>query len=159
VYLNPLRPGAMGPYTDTTAPEVHALEVEHAQQPRALDSVSGAVDLVIETSDKPSVAVPAPWDRVAGMPALVRWRIVGITRWATAVDFRETIPSANAFSSVFAQWTRQNHENHEGRYRIYLVHGWNAAAVRDGAYKVEVEAADIRGNTAHFVSTIKVLNP
>jgi hypothetical protein len=158
-YVNPLRAGAMGPYADTTMPAVQSLEVEHAQRQLARRAVSGTVDLVVSTSDEPPLGVPAPWQGLRAVPALIRWRIVGITRWATAVDFRETIPSAGAFSSVFAQWTRQNHENHPGRYRVYLVHGWNARGVPNGSYNIQVQAADIRGNTAHFVSVIEVVNP
>jgi hypothetical protein len=158
-YLNPLRPGAMGPYADTTVPSVDDFEIERGQRQLALRAVSGSVDLVVETSDEVPLAVPAPWDGLPAIPALIRWRIVGVTRWATAVDFRETIPSAGAFASVFANGTTQNRTHVPGRYRIYLARGWNAGNLQTGAYKVEVRATDIRGNTAHFVSTIKVVNP
>jgi hypothetical protein len=85
------------------------------------------------------------------MPAVVRWRVVGtggpVTQWQTAVDFRETIPPASAFASVYAKWTRQNHPEHPGRYRVYLAHSWNCAQLKPGWYRIEVEASDTRSNT------------
>jgi hypothetical protein len=158
-YLNPLRPGAMGPYSDMTVPSIDAFDIERGQRQLALNSVSGAVDLVVETSDEVPLAVPSPWDGLPAIPALIRWRVVGVTRWQTAVDFRMTIPSASAFPDVFARGTTQNRTHVPGRYRTYLAHGWNAGNLGSGTYKVEVKATDVRGNTAHFVSTIKVVNP
>ena len=51
------------------------------------------------------------------------------------------------FGSVFARWTRQNHPNRPGRYRIYLAHAWNSAQLPAGNYRIEVSACDSRGNT------------
>jgi hypothetical protein len=162
-YLNPLRLGAMGPYVDRTKPVVGAVQLEHDGHPVRLSSAQGTLDIVAEVSDRTPIAAPHPWSDTPVMPALVRWRLHGskgraITGWATAVDFTETIPPAGAFDSVFAQWTRQNHPNHRGRYRIYLAHGWNSSAVPDGVYGVEVEAADIRGNRTRAVFSLTVVN-
>jgi hypothetical protein len=161
-YVNPLRFGAMGPYVDRTKPTVAAVELEHDGSPVRLASAHGTVDIVAEVSDTTPLAVPPPWTDLPVMPALVRWRLLGaggaMTRWATAVDFTWTIPSAGAFDEVFARWTRQNHPNHRGRYRIYLVHGWSSALVADGAYRVEVEAVDIRGNRTRAAFGLTVGN-
>jgi hypothetical protein len=153
VYLNPLRPGAMGPYSDTTRPVVSALELERTGDAAHIRpaTVSGTVDLVAEVADTTPLAVPEPWHAMPVMPALVRWRIVGRTGpvggWHTAVDFRSTIPPASAFSSVFALWTRQNHPNHPGRYRVYLAHAWSCAQLSSGWYRVQIETSDTRDNT------------
>ncbi len=153
-YLNPLRPGAMGPYADPTRPAVTAVELERTGDAAhvAPDAATGTFDIIAEVSDETPLPVAAPWRNMPVMPALVRWRIVGgkrlVTNWQTAVDFRETIPAASAFGSVFARWTRQNHPHHPGRYRIYLAHAWNSAQLPAGSYRIEVSACDSRGNTA-----------
>jgi len=161
-YLNPLRRGAMGPYADRTKPTVGAVELERDGRPVSLSSAGGTVDIVAEVEDETPIAAPAPWSNTPVMPAIVRWRLLGpkgpITRWATAVAFTETIPPADAFDGVFALWTRQNHPNHPGRYRVYLAHAWNTAAAPNGRYRVEVEASDIRGNKAIAAFPLTVVN-
>jgi hypothetical protein len=152
-YLNPLRPGAMGPYADTTRPTVSAVELERSADAAHISPAraSGMIDIVAEVSDETPLPVAAPWANLPVMPALVRWRVVGpggaVTGWQTSVDFRETIPPASAFASVYAKWTRQNHPNHPGRYRIYLAHAWNSAQVPAGHYRIEVAASNSRSNT------------
>jgi hypothetical protein len=161
-YLDPLRPGAMGPYADRTRPTVREVELESDGRPVRLSAAHGTVDIVAEVEDRTPIAAPAPWRDTPVMPAIVRWRLLGshgaITGWATAVDFTETIPPAGDFDRVFAVWTRQNHPNHRGRYRVYLTHGWNTVAAPDGTYRVEVEAEDIRGNTTVAAFRVRVAN-
>ena len=152
-YLNPLRPGAMGPYADTTRPTVSAVELERSGNAAhvAPAAAAGTIDIVAEVADQTPLPVAAPWTDVVVMPALVRWRVVGtggpVTDWRTAVDFRETIPPASAFASVFAKWTRQNHPKHPGRYRVYLAQAWNCGQMKPDWYRIEVEVSDTRNNT------------
>jgi hypothetical protein len=156
VYLNPLRPGAMGPYSDPTRPAVSAVELERPADAAhvAPTAATGAFDVVAEVSDRTPIPVAAPWHDMPVMPALVRWRVVGmrgaVTSWQTAVDFRETIPPASDFSQVFAKWTRQNHPDHPGRYRVYLAHAWNSSQLPPGSYRIQVSACDSRDNTGVF---------
>jgi hypothetical protein len=152
VFLNPLRPGAIGPYADSTRPTVSAVELERSGSRAhvAPAAVGGTIDLVAEVADGTPLPIAAPWHDMPVMPAVVRWRIVGrggpATDWQTAVDFRETIPPASDFSNVYARWTRQNHPNHRGRYRVYLAHGWSCRQLAPGWYRIQVEASDVRGN-------------
>jgi hypothetical protein len=152
-YLNPLRPGGMGPYADPTRPTVSAVELERSADAAhvAPNAATGTFDIVAEVSDETPAPVAAPWRNMPVMPALVRWRVVGtagpVTAWQTAVDFRETIPAASAFASVYAKWTRQNHPNRPGRYRVYLAHAWNSTQLSPGRYRIEVSACDSRNNT------------
>ena len=102
VYVNPLRPGAMGPYTDTTVPTVRAVTV-HAVNARSVATASrgaaahGRVDLVAEAYDATSIPISGPWHDKPLTPALLRWRLLDgkrvVTGWRTAVDFRLTYPS------------------------------------------------------------------
>jgi len=138
-YLNPLRPGAMGPYADDTRPRVTSVRAEHA----------GQLALVAEAYDETPLAVPRPWHDLPVMPVLVRWRLLdtkgrSVLGWRTAADFRMTIPPASAFDEVWAPGTMQNHVRAPGRYRIYLSRG--LTGLRAGKYVVEVAARDTGGN-------------
>jgi hypothetical protein len=165
VYLNPLRPGAMGPYSDSTRPQVSAVELARPANdaPVARANADGTFDVIAEVADTTPLPVAPPWSDLPVMPALVRWRLVGVkgpvTEWKTAVDFRETIPSASQFSNVYALWTRQNHANHPGRYRIYLAHAWNSGELPAGSYRVEVSACDTRNNTTVVAFPIRLVRP
>jgi hypothetical protein len=150
-YLNPLRPGAMGPFVDDTDPEVTSVLVEREGRQLQSSGVRGAFDLFAEVRDETPLAIPRPWHDLPVTPALVRWRVVGANRravlgWQNAADFRETIPPASDFDRVWAPGTTQNHVRAPGRYRIYLAQGLDG--LRAGSYTVEVVARDLGGNSA-----------
>ena len=63
-YLNPLRPGAMGPFEDGTRPTTRSVVASRRGM------------LVAETYDETPLAVPRPWFDLPVMPALVRWRLL-----------------------------------------------------------------------------------
>jgi len=58
-YLNPLRPGGIGPYVDRTPPAVASVEFFHRGREVASDALSGRVDIVVEALDTPSLRVPS----------------------------------------------------------------------------------------------------
>ncbi|MET0560657.1 MAG: hypothetical protein ABW012_03420 [Gaiellaceae bacterium] len=135
-YLNPLRPGAMGPFVDDTRPEVRSVI--------ARDGL-----LVAETYDETPLAIPRPWHDLPVMPALVRWRLLDakgrVARgWSTAADFRLTIPPASEFDDRWAPGTMQNHVRAPGSYRVVL-----ARSLGTRRYVVEVAVSDTRGNASH----------
>jgi len=158
VWVNPLRRGAMTPFADHTAPRVKALQVERDGRSVAKSALSKTVDLIADVIDTTPLEVPRPWSGLPVMPAVVRWRIVGVTRWQIAADFRQTIPGNELFSTYYGRWTRQNHAHRPGLYRLYLRHGWNSRAVPDGTYTVAVAAADIRGNETRYRTRVTVAN-
>ena len=133
-YLNPLRPGAMGPFVDDTRPEV-----------RSVIAKDGL--LVAETYDETPLAIPRPWHDLPVMPALVRWRLLDaegrVARgWNTAADFRLTIPPASEFDYRWAPGTMQNHVRAPGRYRLVL-DAFACSELPPGRYAVVVAASDI----------------
>ena len=157
VYLNPLRPGAMGPYADSTRPLVKSLRAERNESGVEHGRLSGSVDLVAEAFDETPLAVPAPWSDRPVTPALVRWRVRG-QAWRTAVDFRRGIPADDRYGAVYAAWTRQNKPWSNGRYRFYLAHDWNTASVADGTHRIDVAATDTRGNTSVTSFDVRIRN-
>ena len=138
-YLNPLRRGALGPYSDTTTPVVRS----------AVLRPNGS--LVAEAYDETPLAVPRPWFDLPVMPAVVRWRLVdghgnAVVGWTTTVDFRLTIPAASEFDRIWAPGVSQNHVRAPGRFCLTLATTAQLHGIRPGRYTVEVAVTDTRGN-------------
>ena len=137
-YVNPLRPGALTPFTDTTTPVVGPIEVLQ---------VDGSVQATVEAYDPPPIVPPAPWQDAVWTPALIRWRIVqggvAIVPWTVAVD-SSTYHPRSAYDTVFAPGTHQNFPGRAGRYVFWLSHGMY---LLNGSYTLDVQASDTRGNT------------
>jgi hypothetical protein len=140
VYLNPLRPGGLGPYADTSAPDVAEISVVRA---------TSGFAIVASAYDTPSPRVPGAWADEPVSPALLRWRVAGAgaaaSGWRTAADFRSRMLDRKDFRSVYAPATRQNHKAAAGAFCFLLSNEWTPA---DGSYRIEVEASDTRGNRA-----------
>ena len=162
VYVNPLRPGAMGPYTDTTVPTVRAVTVRSAATALLGTPAHGRVDLVAEAYDATPLSISGPWHDKPLTPALLQWRLLdgkrAVNGWRTAVDFRLTYPSNDRWSQTYTSWTRQNKKIWDARYGFYLVHGFDTRTLRDGTYRVQVKATDIRGNTGTGSFPLTVAN-
>jgi murein DD-endopeptidase MepM/ murein hydrolase activator NlpD len=151
-YLNPLRPGAMGPYADGTCPAFGQVRFESDGGALSRRSLTGRFDIVAGVRDMPALSAPGPWFDLPVMPALIRWRIVRengriALPWRTAFDVRETLPSA-AYYAVYTDDTRQNRPNKPGRYRLLLARDVDAASFSPGEYAVQVVAVDTQGNGA-----------
>jgi hypothetical protein len=139
-YLNPLRPGALGPFVDETTPTARSVTAQ--------DGV-----LVAETYDETPLAVPRPWQDLPVMPALVRFRLQdgrgrAAIPWTTPVDFRLTIPPASEFDERWAPGTTQNHVRAPGRYRVVLSR--SLGSLHSGKYVLELTVSDTRNNTSHL---------
>jgi hypothetical protein len=141
-YLNPLRPGALEPFSDSTTPVVTAIDVTAA---------GGRLDATAEAYDPPPITPPPPWQEARLAPAVVRWRLLldgaEVLPWTTAADFRTVWPAPQRFAEVYAPGTTQNHPGSPGRYVFWLAHGRDLASLPDGAYVLQVEARDASGNT------------
>jgi hypothetical protein len=150
VYRDPLRPGALSPWSDTTEPEVTKIVL--SRNGRALDPgrVFGAVDVIVEAHQMPPLAVPEPWNDLPVTPARVRWRVrrggQTVRPWHTSVDFSDGLLPQDDFHRIYAPGTRQNRVGKPGLYRFFLAHTWSTSLLPDGTYHVEVEASDLRGN-------------
>jgi hypothetical protein len=162
VHVNPLRPGALGPYRDGTRPVLRSPRAEQGTSTAPLERLTGRVSLVVEAGDAHPLAVPGAWAGKPVMPAAIRWRIGAAAgspgSWHTAIDFRATIPADDRYDSVYARWTRQNRPHHRGRYRVCLSHGLDTRGLRDGRYTLEIEAVDTRGNRGGLTVPIRIAN-
>ena len=165
VYLNPLRPGALAPYRDTTTPIVSHITLERDGTP-AGTRVAGRIDFVAQAEDTLPLAPPKPWNDVPVTPALVEWKLVAAratasaSAWHIAADYRSALPTV-PFASVYARWTRQNHpdlRHRLGRYRFALARGFDTAALANGSYRLVVRVADTSGNASTSFRTFTVAN-
>ena len=146
--LNPLRPGALGPYVDTTTPLITGLGIPwHGLAVAPAKPVTGRTALVVEAHDMPQLKVAGAWSDLSAAPELVRWRIDS-GRWSTALDVRRVLPKGIAYDEVYAYHTHQNRPHRRGHYLIYLARDWDTTALRPGRHSLDVLVADIRGNQA-----------
>jgi len=164
VFLNPLRPGGLAPYVDTTSPTIAALTITRAGKPVSPAHVSGVVSLTCDAYDIPPLRPPVPWRDSRVTPALIRWRIYradgrAATRWRTAIDFRLGLLPNVLYNLVYAPGTRQNRAGRPGRYVFYLKLGWQSAKLPNGDYRLKVGAWDTRGNSAFGSLPFTIANP
>jgi Peptidase family M23 len=161
-YWNPLRGGALTPFKDFGAPVVDRIVVERGGARLDPRGLTGLVDLIAVAHDNPPISAPPPWSGLPVTPALVRWRLVQDARevvpWRVAADFRSTLPPRSRFAEVYAPGTRQNHAGAPGLYRFWLARGWDTRRHRDGSYRLDVEAADIRGNASRGHLDLRLVN-
>jgi murein DD-endopeptidase MepM/ murein hydrolase activator NlpD len=139
-YLNPLRPGGVGPYSDPLAPTVAEISLVHLN--------AGGVEILANAYDTTWPSVAGQWSHEPVAPALLRWRMLRNGQagaWQTAADFRNRMLDARLFSSIYAPPTAQNHQGEAGLYCFFLSHAWKPA---DGSYRIEVAASDTRDNRA-----------
>ena len=151
VYVNPLRPGAMGPYADRTCPAVTDVHFERGGHDVARRAVRGTFDIVASAIDMPAMSAPAPWHELPVTPALVQWRIVDAKGrvalpWRASYDVRASLPSASYYE-IYTDDTEQNRPDRPGNYRFVLARGFDAAALAPGEYAVQVVALDTHGNS------------
>lgn len=161
-FVNPLRLGALAPYEDTTRPVVAGVTFSSVGVPESPQAVSGVVDILADAYDVPPLPPPPPWNDVRLSPATITWRIVqGTTEMmplVMAVDFRETLLPRSLFPYVYGPGTKQNKKKRPGNYVYYLQHEFDTTALPNGAYALEVSAADVRGNTGSASVPFTVAN-
>ena len=159
--VNPLVPGRLTPYHDSTRPTVRAIMLRRRDAGRELlpAFVRGRVEIVAAAEDEPTTPGRNVWHGPV-TPALVTWQIRNfagriIVPQRIALDFRTTVPSTSTFWSVYARGTYQNqtgfgrHYSYQqpGSYLFKLAQGFNTRTLRDGVYDLIVTASDIRGNS------------
>jgi murein DD-endopeptidase MepM/ murein hydrolase activator NlpD len=170
--VNPLVPGRLTPYHDSTPPTVRAIALRRSDSGRELlpNFVRGRVEIVADAEDEPTVPGRDIWHGPV-TPALVTWQIRNhggrvVVRQRIAVDFRTTVPPDSAFWRVYARGTYQNqtvfgqHYSYQqrGAYFFKLAQGFNTRRLRDGVYDLIVRASDIRGNSGSQMLRFTVHN-
>lgn len=156
---NPLDPGHLRPYRDTTRPLASDLFIDNGGGPRPLvGGHVGARDrLVVAAGDPPAMPLVGPFAGLPQVPALVEWRLrhwQSHTPWRIAADFRRTLPSRWDFWQIYAPGSYQNCPVFERRLfsatpGLYLFRlGLDASRQTAGSYRLEVRVTDIRRNSS-----------
>ena len=158
VYTNPLRRGGLAPYFDNTTPVISSVEIDSGGLHVDLAHVAGVVNLITEAYDTPPIAPPPPYAHTRVAPAYIRWRLIGATGWRTAVDFRHELLPQWLFWTVYAPGTVQNRPFRPGRYRFYLLRGFDTREYQNGYYRLEVRVSDTRGNVTTSVLPFRIDN-
>jgi hypothetical protein len=174
-WVNPLAPGHLTPYRDTTTPRVTSIAFRSASTGAELlpETVAGRVDIVAHADDSPSLRVPGMWRDLPVAPALVTWRVVRardggvVLGRQVAVDFRRTIPANATFWRFYARGSRQNMTQFASRrawwepgvYRYRLARaGLDTKRLPNGIYRVVVTATDTAGNAGSAAQVFIVRN-
>jgi hypothetical protein len=160
--VNPLRPGHLTPYGDTTVPSVQSITFRATETGRDLmpNFLRGRLIMVAEAYDSPELNVPAPWTGMPVAPALLTWRLQRVSgrivvKETVAADFRTTIPPKGAFWAYYARGTYQNMSvfaNHysyrqPGCFLFKLTRSpFDTRRIPDGVYDLIVTVTDIAGN-------------
>ncbi len=164
VYVNPLRPGALGPYADTTRPRVKELGATLDGSVIPTRATRGTVELVVEAYDETPIPVPGRWGGkpvTPCAPALARDdarrpRPAGLADGDRPPAGRA--PRTRPSGPSTRRWTRQNKRNRPGRYRFVLAPAWDTRSLADGRYVVEVAASDVSGNRTVARFPIRIAN-
>ena len=162
LYRDPLRPGALAPWRDATAPQVTRIVL--SRQGRVLHpaAVAGAVDVIAEAHQMPPLPVPAPWDELPVTPARLRWRVRRGSRtvrpWHMPIDLAETLLPRDAYPRVYAPGTRQNRAGRPGLYRFFMARTWSTGLLADAGYLLEVEATSLNGRRGRRVLPFTIAN-
>jgi len=159
--VNPLVPGRLTPYHDSTPPVVRAITLRRTDDGADMlpNFVRGRIEMVADAEDSPTAAGSSAWHGPA-TPALVTWkirRIAGrvVVPQRVAFDFRTTVPPNSSFWRIYARGTYQNQTvfgNHysyqeRGTYLFKLAQQFDTSTLHDGVYDLIVKASDVRGNT------------
>lgn len=171
--VNPLAPGHMGPYADSTAPTVTAISFRRGGAEVLPEFVHGRLDVVARISDVPALRVPGIWRDLPVAPAVITWRVERVAdgrrvmREATSYDVRRTLPDDDAFWHYYARGSRQNMSTFNSRRAwrqpgVYLYDLTRApldtSRLANGIYRLVVTAGDIRGNRGTTTQNFIVRN-
>ena len=161
-YRDPLRPGALSPWSDATPPHVTKIVLSRDGRALPAGAIFGPVDVIAEAHQMPPLPVPPPWQGLPLTPARMRWRVRRNNRtvrsWHTPIDFSQGLLPQDQFSRVYAPGTRQNRPGKPGLYRFYLAHTWSTRMLADGDYELEVEASDLYGNRGMLALPFALVN-
>jgi hypothetical protein len=170
---NPLAPGHLTPYSDTTQPRITDIALRSATNTSIPpDDVRGPVSVVAAALDTPELPLPGSWAGVPVTPAALQWWVTSfsgrtVVPRKTPVDFRTTLPGNGSFWRVYARGTFQNHprfgnrqyEDTPGRYEFRLTPSpFDTRRLPNGVYAVHVRALDTRGNTGGRTLAFTVCN-
>lgn len=171
--VNPIAPGHLSPYADTTTPRVASISVrERPTGPAVMPSlVRGRVVFVAEAYDTRELRIPGAWNDMPVAPAFVSWGLESLSgkrvAGSIAADFRTTIPSNGHFWSYYARGTYQNMSvfgSHyswaqPGSFLFRLTRSdFDTRDVPNGVYDLAVTVSDVAGHRSSSSLRLTIRN-
>jgi hypothetical protein len=172
---NPLAPGHLSPYSDTSKPVVSSIAFRTSVTGADLmpELLRGRVEILVDTHDMPTRPVSGCWHDLPVTPALIEWRIERADTGQTVVpthvafDVRAHLPALSDFWRVYARGTHQNMSVFGKHFSfmqpgVYLFRlapgGFDTRTLPDSVYDLVVTVTDIRGNHSSAVQRFSVHN-
>lgn len=172
--VNPLSPGHLGPYADTTTPRIGEISFRAGDTgPELLpEYLHGRVEMVVSATDTHAIPVPGQWAGLPITPAKLTFRIDGfpnckVVRPETiAFDVRRGLPSSNMWHT----YARGSHMNmvQMGVHRYWYNPGvylfkltetpFDTRTLPDGVYRLVATAWDTAGNHGSAAQIFQVHN-
>lgn len=168
---NPLSPGHLVPYEDSTAPFVRAVAFRTASgQPLRPSRLAGRVSIVALAFDSPALPVVGAWHGALVSPARLSWRLTAssgrpILRERGVFDFRRRLPAEHEFWHVYAHGSYQNFpavglhrfRGASGRYLFVLTRRpLQTKRLPAGVYRLTVTASDTCGNRGSLTERVGI---
>src|SRR5437868_9364213 len=173
--VNPLAPANIGPYTDTTVPDVGAITFRARDTGPELmpEYLHGRVEIVAKAWDTPAIPVPGIWHGLPVTPAHLTFHIARLPQRRVvvpetdAVDVRRSLPFTPDMWHTYARGTHMNFVQmgsrrywfQPGSYLFKLTPGgFDTRRLKDGAYELTVTAWDTAGNHSSATQVFSVHN-
>ena len=170
---NPLAPGHLGPYADSTTPRVNAItfRLRDAGSDLLPEYLHGKVEIVAEAADMPALPVPGKWNGLPVTPSKLTYRVESfpsgqtVVRETTALDVGRRLPAADMWQT-YARGTHMNmvqmgvhrYWYQPGVYLFKLAAAFDTRRLKDGVYKITATAWDTAGNHSSTSQIVNVHN-
>jgi murein DD-endopeptidase MepM/ murein hydrolase activator NlpD len=171
---NPLAPGHIGPYSDTTVPRVQAITFRRGDRGAELlpEYLRGTIEIVAAAADTPAIPVPGKWNGLPVTPARLTYRVETFPKGQlvvterTAMDVTDTLPPTSDMWHTYARGTHMNmvqmgahrYWYQPGVYLFKISSSFDTHQLKDGVYRLIVTAWDTAGNHSSTQQIINVHN-
>jgi murein DD-endopeptidase MepM/ murein hydrolase activator NlpD len=173
--VNPLAPGNIGPYSDTTVPGVGAITFRASDTGPELmpEYLHGRVEIVAKAWDTTAIPVPGIWHGLPVTPARLTFHITRLPQRRVvvpetdAVDVRRALPFTPDMWHTYARGTHMNFVQ-MGSHRYWFQpasylfkltpSAFDTRRLKDGAYELTVTAWDTAGNHSSATQVFSVHN-
>jgi len=171
---NPLAPGHIGPYADSTTPRVNAISFRLRDSGSDLlpEYLHGSVEIVAAAADTPAVPVPGKWNGLPVTPAKLTYRIESfpsaqiVVPETIALDVSRNLPATSDMWHTYARGTHMNmvqmgvhrYWYQPGAYLFKLSTSFDTHHLTDGVYRLTATAWDTAGNHSSTAQIINVHN-
>jgi murein DD-endopeptidase MepM/ murein hydrolase activator NlpD len=170
--VNPLAPGNIGPYADSTTPRVDAITFRSRDTGPDLlpEYLHGWVEIVAAASDEHAIPVEGKWNGMPVTPAKLTYRIETFPKRqlviaeTSGMDVSRALPATGDMWHTYARGTHMNQVK-MGFHRYWYQPGvylfkltptmFDTRQLRDGVYRVTVTAWDTAANHS---STSQIIN-